>query len=351
MPTLRVTAILKTDICDSTPRFRSLPQADLSALLTEHREFVCRLAEGKEGRIVKAQGDGFWITFPSVTAAALAAMAMQEELRRTQLQKGEDRLAMRIVITLGDVLHEEGDFFGDAVALAARIETITPPDEIYMSAAARFAVNHGEVRTTLVDAFALKGFPEPVPIYRVEQTHRIQVIADQYILWTDLRGFGKFYHTVGFTGVERVLDRLLELVGQICQQFGGINRFSAGDAHCLTFSDAERAMAATERLVQDWDLFDRREQVNCRMVAALHKGTLHLFRSYVLSAALNVVAGIVDISRSQSQTGSAIFVTGEVQRELRGTPWISRFQRVEMGLGDRNQLAGIDVFRLEPRED
>jgi len=93
-------------------------------------------------------------------------MAMQEELRHTQLNKGEDRLAMRIVITLGDVLHEEGDFFGDAVALAARIETITPPDEIYMSAAARLAVNHGEVRTTLVDAFALKGFAEPVPIYR-----------------------------------------------------------------------------------------------------------------------------------------------------------------------------------------
>ena len=166
MQTLRVTAILKTDISGSTPRFRSLPQADLSALLTEHREFVFRLAEGKEGRIVKAQGDGFWIAFPSVTAAALAAMAMEEELRHTQLNKGEDRLSMRIVITLGDVLHEENDLFGDAVALAARIEAVTPPDEIYMSAAARLAVNHGEVRTTLVDAFALKGFAEPVPIYR-----------------------------------------------------------------------------------------------------------------------------------------------------------------------------------------
>ena len=111
------------------------------------------------------------------------------------------------------------------------------------------------------------------------------------------------------------------------------------------------AMAATERLAQDWDFFDRREQLNCAMVAALHKGTLYLFRSYVYSADLNVVAGLVDINRSQSQTGSATFVTGEVQRELTGTPWITRFQRVEMGLGDRNQLAGIDVFRLEPRED
>jgi class 3 adenylate cyclase len=351
MPSLRLTAILKTDISGSTPRFRNLPQADLVALLTDHREFVCRLAEGKEGRIVKAQGDGFWITFPSVTAAALAAMSMQEGLQRTQLNKGEDRLAMRIVITLGDVLHEDGDLFGDAVALAARVEAVTPPDEIYISAAARLSVNQAEVRTALVDAFALKGFPEPVPIYRVEQTHRTQVIAGQYILWTDLRGFGRFAATARITGVEKVLDRLLELVGQVCQEYGGINRFSEGDTHCLTFSEADRAMAAVERLAQDWNLFDRREQLNCAMVAALHKGTLYLYRSYALSADLNIAARIVDINRSQSGTASATFVTGKVRRELTGTPWIARLQRVEMSLGDRPQLAGIDVFRLEPRED
>jgi class 3 adenylate cyclase len=192
---------------------------------------------------------------------------------------------------------------------------------------------------------------EHVPIYRVEQTHRTQVVADQYILWTDLRGFGKFAARARIAGAERVLDRLLELVGQICQEFGGINRFSDGDTHCLTFSDADRAMAATERLAQEWDLFDRCEQLNCTMDAALHKGTLYLYRSYTLSADLNVAARIVDINRSQSPTGSAIFVTGEVRRELMGTHWITRLQRVQMGVGDRNQLAGIDVFCLKPRGD
>src|SRR5271167_2244640 len=72
-------------------------------------------------------------------------------------------------------------------------------------------------------------------------------------------------------------------------------------------------------------------RMNCAMVAALHKGTLYLYRSYAYSGDLNIVAGIVDSNRVQSQTGSATFVTGEVQRELTGTPWITRFQRVEMG--------------------
>ena len=69
MTALRVMAIMKTDIVGSTPRFRSLSEADLSGLLAEHREFVSRLAAAQEGRVFKAGGDGFWIAFPSVTAA------------------------------------------------------------------------------------------------------------------------------------------------------------------------------------------------------------------------------------------------------------------------------------------
>src|SRR5262245_57476698 len=139
MVTLRTTAIMKTDISGSTARFRSLPESDLTALLAEHRELVARLAEAHGGRIVKPEGDGYWLAFPSVTAGALAGMAMQEELRLAEAPKGDRRLVMRIVITLGDVLHEEGAFVGDAVVLASRIETLTPPHEIYLSAAAWLA--------------------------------------------------------------------------------------------------------------------------------------------------------------------------------------------------------------------
>jgi len=131
--TLRATVIMKTDISGSTVRFRGLSEADLLALLAEHREFLTRPAAAHDGRVVKPEGDGFWLTFPSVTAAALAAMTMQEELRLAQPDTGDDRLVMRIVITLGDVLHEEGALVGDTVVLTARIEAITPPDEIYVS--------------------------------------------------------------------------------------------------------------------------------------------------------------------------------------------------------------------------
>jgi class 3 adenylate cyclase len=40
----RAAPIMKTDIRGSTEHFRMLPEVDLEALLTEHRQFVSRLA-------------------------------------------------------------------------------------------------------------------------------------------------------------------------------------------------------------------------------------------------------------------------------------------------------------------
>ena len=346
MTALRVMAIMKTDIVGSTPRFRSLSEADLSGLLAEHREFVSRLAAAQEGRVFKAGGDGFWIAFPSVTAAGLAAIAMQEQLRHSQSSKGDDRLAMRAVITLGDVLTEEGDLIGDAVALADRIEAVTPPDEIYISAAARLAVNQAEVRTTLVDAFTLKGFAEPVPVYRIEQTHHTRVIAGQYIVVTDLGGFSELITLSQVTKVEEVLDRLLEVVGQVCREFEGTTRFSDGDMYCLTFTDADCAMAATERLATEWDVFNISERLGCPMAVVLHKGDLYLYRSYLYSVDLMVISAVMSAGKQFSGNDTAIFVTGQVQGELRGTPWQARLRHVDVGLGHRDRLAEIELFRL-----
>jgi class 3 adenylate cyclase len=345
MTSLRLTAIMKTDISGSTARFRALREIDLAPLLSEHREFLSRLAAKQDGRIVKPQGDGFWIVFPSVTAAGLAAMAMQEELRLAQSNKGDDRLAMRIVLTLGDVLHKEGALVGDAVVLAARIEAITPPDEIYVSAAARLAMSQAEVRTALVDAFTLKGFTESVPVYRIEQTHRTQVITDQYIVFTDLKGFGKFTEVSPMTMVEKVLDRLLELVGQVCREFGGTNRFNAGDAYCMTFPDLGFAVAAAERLAEEWDLFERRERLGCSMAVAVHKGVLNAFRSYLYSRDLNVAARMVDSAGRLPKMDASVLVSGPVRRDVTGTPWEHQLQIVDIG-PPGPYLAGLEIYRL-----
>jgi class 3 adenylate cyclase len=69
------------------------------------------------------------------------------------------------------------------------------------------------------DAFTLKGFTGPVPVYRIKQTYRTRVMADQYIVITDLGGFSAVVETVPMTEVEKILNRLRELVGNVCRDF------------------------------------------------------------------------------------------------------------------------------------
>ena len=345
MTTLRTTVIMKTDIGGSTVRFRALPEGDLDALLTEHRHFVTRLAAAHDGHIVKPEGDGFWIVFPSVTAGALAAMRMQEELRLAQPGKGDDRLAMRIVLTLGDMLHQEGALVGDAVVLATRIEERTPLDAIYLSAAAWLAVNQAEVRTAFVDTFTLKGFPEPVPVYRIEQTHRTRVITGQYIVITDLHGFGAVAEGSSMTVVEQILAQLLEVVSGVCREFGGTNRVGEADSYCLTFPDPGLTLAAVERLAEEWGAFERGAGLRCPMNVAVHKGVLYAFRSYLYSRDLAVAVAVESATSRLPPGDLSIFVTERVRQDLAGTPWEQRLQPIAVQ-PTSPRLAGLAIYRL-----
>jgi class 3 adenylate cyclase len=345
MTTLRTTVIMKTDIGGSTVRFRALSEVDLDALLTEHRHFVSRLAAAHDGRIVKPEGDGFWVVFPSVTAGALAAMRMQEELRLAQPGKGDDRLAMRIVLTLGDVLHQEGALVGDAVVLATRIEERTPLDAIYLSAAAWLAVNQAEVRTAFVDTFPLKGFPELVPVYRIEQTHRTRVITGQYIVITDLHGFSAVAEASSMTVVEQILDRLLEVVSGVCREFGGTNRVGEADSYCLTFPDPGLTLAAVERLAEEWGAFERGAGLRCPMNVAVHKGVLYAFRSYLYSRDLAVAVAVESATSRLPPGALSIFVTEQVRQDLAETPWEQRLQPVDVR-PTSPRLAEIEIYRL-----
>src|SRR5438046_9838109 len=89
MTTLRTTVIMKTDISGSTVRFRGLAEADLHVLVVDHREFLSRHALAHDGRIVNPEGDGLCLVFPRVTAAGLAAMPMEADLRLAQTNAGE----------------------------------------------------------------------------------------------------------------------------------------------------------------------------------------------------------------------------------------------------------------------
>ena len=59
--------------------------------------------------------------------------------------------------------------------LAARIEAVTPPGEIYLSEAVYLAMNKTEVMVQSAGQFQLDGFDHPLHLYKVQQDPAVEL--------------------------------------------------------------------------------------------------------------------------------------------------------------------------------
>jgi class 3 adenylate cyclase len=347
MTQLRTTVLMKTDIAGSTPHFRALLASDLQAVVSAHRSLTERLAAEEHGRIFKAGGDGYWLEFPSATNAARSAIAMQEALRLAPPTKGLDRLSMRVVIGLGDTAAQDGDFTGDVLALVARIEEITPPNEIYLTTAAALALTQSEIRTNIVDSFELRSFDGLTAVYRVEQRHRTKIYSDAWILISDLRGFRLFSEHNAIGAIEHVLDTLDALVADAIRGFAGTIRVANGDSYILTFPDASSAVAAAEKLGREWAISSHEHGFDVAINICLHRGTFHAFRSYLYGPGLDIPGAVLPASiRRLGGSEPNILVTSEMEEALIGSPWHGRLELLFSDL-DIHRAVAVMVFRLK----
>jgi len=326
----RTTVILKTDIVDSTPRLAGHTQAEMSLQRKQHKQFISQTAAKNYGSIFQDEGDAYWIEFPSVTNACFAAIEMHQNLRTIQAGKGEkQRLAIRAIITVGDILHEGSDSMGMTMSLTARIEKITPADEIYLSHAAWLVLNKAEVQTSFVNEFNLKGFDEPQKVYKVEQKYKSRVLTDQFIMFTDVRGWIGFTKSNGIEVVESFLVDYHDILNAICDKYGGLVRNTSGDTSFLTFSDANALFPATRDLCELWNKMVDHYQLG--LSVAIHNGDLNTIRSYLYGNDIHVT---VYLERSNSilhpaKESISVTVSRKVKERAQGTNWESGFQELD----------------------
>ena len=295
MDNLRSTVIMKTDLADFTNR---VSQSDLAQLLNVQKDLVSNVVSKNGGGIVKGEGDSFWITFPSVTTAAVSAVEIQQEFQVAQAGFSDaDTLRIRVAITIGDVLHQEGDVFGDAVNLAARIEAITPPGEIYLSHAAWLVLNKAEIGNSYVNEYDLKGLADRERVYRINQQHKTRIIRDQVVLFTDLMGFGTFRDEHDIHEVELMLMQNEDVAKATCEKHGGTIRSTIGDAHFITFSDPVAAVEAVKDLIEQWEAFLKEHDYPCHVAVGVHRGDVYIFRSCIYGSQINKAAILESMTR------------------------------------------------------
>jgi adenylate cyclase len=330
MADLRTTVILKTDIVDSTPRTAGQTQSEMGLQRKQHKQFISDVAVKHHGSIFQEEGDASWMEFPSVTTAVLAAIEMHQALRSLQAGKVEkQRLAIRAIITVGDILYQGTDSIGTTMSLTARIEKITPPDEIYLSHAAWLVLNKAEVQTSFVNEFNLKGFPEPEKVYRVENTHRTRVLTGQYIVYMDIRGWKAYIESKTIQDVEKFLLDYDDLMNEICDRYGGVIRNKFGDEYFLTFTDVRMVFSAMESFCTAWKRMA--ESYRLGLSVGIHHGKLNILRSYLYGNDIHTTFYLERLSSlvGPGREGFSAVVSRKVKENLQGTEWEKKVKELD----------------------
>src|SRR5262249_2264373 len=144
-------------------------EGTLAQLKAHRRALVDPKITEHRGRIVKTTGDGMLVEFASVVDAMRCAIELQRGMAERNAEVPEDkRIEFRVGIHQGDIISDAGDTFGDAVNVAARLEELSLPGGICVSARAQEdAIGKLDVAFEDIGEQHLKNITKAVKAYRV----------------------------------------------------------------------------------------------------------------------------------------------------------------------------------------
>lgn len=164
--------IFFSDIENSTLLNTQLGDARWLKVLTAHDHLVETYVEKYRGLIVKSFGDGHMVVFSTPELAIAASLDIQRalganwnrsrELRRTPIR-------VRIGLHTGTAIERDGDYFGQNVALAARVASQAQGGEVLVTDEIAEAMA-GYYDFTEAEAVELKGFEGEHALWHVVGT-------------------------------------------------------------------------------------------------------------------------------------------------------------------------------------
>ncbi len=165
----RLAAIFAADVAGYSRLMGNDEEGTLVALKACRKEIVDPKIAEHRGRVVKSTGDGVLAEFASAVDASRCAMEIQQAIAGRNVAVPQDRrVELRIGITIGDVIIDDGDIYGDGVNIAARLEALSAPGAICISEDAYKQIK-GKLTLNVSDMGQqmLKNIAQPVRVYAV----------------------------------------------------------------------------------------------------------------------------------------------------------------------------------------
>src|SRR5213593_1741231 len=164
----KLAAIMFTDMVG----YSALAQRDDKValeLLEEHRRLLRELFPQFHGTEIKTIGDAFLVEFGSALEAAQCAIEIQRTLaKRNHDVTSDRRIELKIGIHIGDVVHREGDVYGDGVNIASRIEALAGAGGICVSMDVERQIRNAlEARFEKFGSADLKNIKLPMELFRI----------------------------------------------------------------------------------------------------------------------------------------------------------------------------------------
>jgi adenylate cyclase len=162
----KLTVIVSADVVGYS-RLMERDESGTLARLKANRSAIFDPRVGAHGgRIVKIMGDGVLVEFGSVVSAVNCAHEIQAATESDGATPDAPRIRYRIGITLGEVIVEGDDIYGDGVNVAARLQALAPAGGVAVSRPVRDQVA-GKVALEFDDLgeHTVKNIERPIHVF------------------------------------------------------------------------------------------------------------------------------------------------------------------------------------------
>jgi class 3 adenylate cyclase len=286
----RLNAIMLTDISGYTAFSSKSDSAGVAAAVEQQKKLSEPLIAARRGRLVKWIGDAALVTFASVTDAILCGHELQVAFVELA-ERGTFAIppALKVVVHVGEVLVDsDGDIYGNAVNVCARMEKAASPGEVYLSEAVHQFLTPAEIPREFVGEFEFKGVPDKTRIYRT-CFGQLPITREHVVLvHTNFASLRKLVDLHGWDRVHITIDAVTDEIIGGSRLHGGTHRGVSQRGCLVSFPTVRDAIAATHSWAARVVAINEAAGMSLLLRTAIHFGTFSAMKYTMLGRDLDI---------------------------------------------------------------